>query len=158
MASLLVASHHWLCLSTVALSAPLLSAQWYTHKKNNLPRARHRLLLLHRGRLYSVSVFFHHRFSTGCSWVLSAAVEQSQSVTCTYITATSRWHVVGARKMFSFHFICHFWETQKLLYFTVLLSSEERQEKTWVNLIMNHPYRVKSKRKYGGPHVWPDVW
>lgn len=28
-----VASHRWLCLSTVAPSAPLLSAQWYTHKK-----------------------------------------------------------------------------------------------------------------------------
>lgn len=59
-----VASHHWLCLSTVALSAPLLSAQWYTHKKTIF--FGHDIACL-SCTMSDRTVFFHHKFTAGCS-------------------------------------------------------------------------------------------
>lgn len=99
----LVASHHWLCLSTVALSAPLLSAQWYTHKKTIFFL---RDIACFSCAIVDCTVFFHHKITAGYSWArpwfLSASVEQGQIVTCT----DSYLKVTGGRratKMFSCH-------------------------------------------------------
>lgn len=97
-----VASHRWLCLSTVAPSAPLLSAQWYTHKKTIF--CEHDIACFSGAGAHCTvpMCFFHHKCTAGCSraqpWFLSAAFERGQSVACTYTAVISRWRVVGDRR------------------------------------------------------------
>lgn len=58
-----VASHHWLCLSTVALSALLLSTAMHTLKKKKKDD-----MTCFRCATAGWAVFFHHKHTAGCSW------------------------------------------------------------------------------------------